>query len=115
MISYGDQRQLLVHIQPSGRPLPNTPQNTQRTITPDFILLRGTQQSPVVDIFVTPREPHQYRSRETGGCRGDFTQDHKNKLLSISHSNMPCINCIDSFLWSQVVQCLLGLLPPFTL
>uniref|UniRef100_A0A6B2L4A2 ATP-grasp domain-containing protein n=1 Tax=Arcella intermedia TaxID=1963864 RepID=A0A6B2L4A2_9EUKA len=74
--SYGDNGGLVVSISPSLRPLPGTAQDKRRVFHPDFVLLRA-------------------------GCRGDARTDWRHMLSVIAHSNVPCINNVDSFVVSQ--------------
>mmetsp|Transcript_18103 Transcript_18103/g.45954 ORF Transcript_18103/g.45954 Transcript_18103/m.45954 type:complete len:412 (-) Transcript_18103:114-1349(-) len=66
---------LVVNLRRAARPLPNTPQDRDRTCTPDFILLRSI----------------------TRGIKG---QDSRNVLLGMIHANVPSVN---SLLSAQLV------------
>ena len=73
--SYGN-KQVVVSISPSFRPLPDTPQNKPRSCTPDFVLFRGS-------------------------CKGGARTDWMHKLVTLAHSNIPTLNSIESFISSQ--------------
>mgnify|MGYP001088318073 FL=1 len=74
--SYADNGGLVVSLAASPRPLPGSPQGQSRSFNPDFVLLRATTV-------------------------GDARTDYSHLLAALLHSNVPSINNLESFYFSQ--------------
>jgi hypothetical protein len=74
--SFAGQAGVVATIQPSRHPLPDTLQAKARVFHPHMVLLRA-------------------------GCRGDCHTDWRYKLSTLAHANIPTVNAIDSFFYSQ--------------
>jgi len=79
--SYDDN--LIVHILPNKKPFEGTEQHKFRTFIPDFILLRSY-------------------------ALGNYEHDWRNKINAFYHHDIPCLNSIDSFIWSVEKSSLFG-------
>lgn len=76
---------LVVRVRPQREPFANTPQNTFRSFSPHVVLLRS---------FVLGTPSH----------------DHREAMKALFHSNVVCINSLDSFAWSIDKELAYGLL-----
>ena len=65
----------LISILRNQDPFPDTPQDKFRTFTPDFVLLRSY-------------------------ALGNYEHDWRLKISGFYHADVPCLNSIDSFVWS---------------
>jgi hypothetical protein len=73
VVSYPDT--LVVNIRPNRNPFPYTRQGEFRSFTPHFVLLRSY-------------------------ALGNYEHDWRRKIYAFYHHDIPCINSIDSFVWS---------------
>eukprot|EP01088_Endostelium_zonatum_P003480 TRINITY_DN14695_c0_g1_i1.p1 TRINITY_DN14695_c0_g1~~TRINITY_DN14695_c0_g1_i1.p1 ORF type:complete len:366 (-),score=87.73 TRINITY_DN14695_c0_g1_i1:20-1117(-) len=66
----------LIQIKPNARPFPDVPQQGKsRTFSPDFILIRSY-------------------------ILGNYEHDWRKKFFALYHSNVPCLNSLDSWLFA---------------
>jgi len=73
LVVYGDSNSVVTDLRAAKRPLPDSPQNKQRVVTVNFVLMRSV-------------------------TRGIHNQDSRNLLFGFAHANVPCVNSIESLL-----------------
>ncbi len=93
---YGDSNTLLADMRPAKRPLPNTPQNNNRTMTVNFVLMRSVTRYRRDFYVITFAEEYTIKTVEIY-CLLLPTVLYRIIFLTFQ-ANVPCVNNVDSLI-----------------